>query len=1090
MGQFPPCRLDLGRHTNSDSGTLPLSLGEGRGEGESPDDKSPSPCPRPKGEGLLIAFAAVLIATLAPPAAAQVGDDIPRAPYYLAVQTFYAGEYRDAERGLRRETQRGVRTAQARWIDSICYHTMLGEVLYHQGRNQEALAEFDQACQVLLAYPNWLLQVKFLQPPRPDLARARRVPPWGQSERQSTLGQFAETEQVFIGELDPSRALREGGAFRTPMFWRVNVVEVLRTSALAIRRRGELLGPLAAHDRLTKELSDVFARGNLSPPNHWSSAWIDLLRGLTQAGIGKLEEADMLLSRAVLIEGQFDHPLTCVALTEQGRIAMIRGDTRRAAQLLAEAGFSAYYYENWDALTESIWLGWINHMASGAATVYPPLEPVADWTQLNRMQHIAAKLRLAQAESLLWLGQLDPAAAAVEAAARRIGEMRGGLTSIHQLYLQANLQLLRGQITPGSETLAQAIAAQAAASLRNFQIGRTGEMYDARAISARIATDLYTSLLADPRPADWAFQPLDVLAVLKTPHEAAFDRWFFAAMERKDIPLALEIAERAKRRRFLSSLPLGGRLLALSTILEAPENTLSRAALLERQQFLAIFPAYRELAEAGAAMQDALRAGSIVEQVPADAKPLAAQYDAWAANTRERQQFLMQLAPRRLPSSLEFPPLRTTAELQASLDDGEALVEFHAVGENLHGFLVTRTGVHAWQVADVRRLRSAISDFLRALGNYGGGRTLSAEELTSDRWQAAAAEVYAAIFAAARLDLAKTTSLVIVPDDVLWYLPFEALIPAGIKPASVLADRVPLRYGPTAALALRRPQPLRRPLHTGVVANHVKFGKDDAETGALVEQLREVQPGAVPLPEPLPEPPHLVGALLDGLIVLDDVDAERMTGSNWLPLPRSRGGSDDAGESWLSLPLGRPERIVVTGLATAAENGLKGSRRTAARDVRPGSEMFQTLCGMMAGGARTVLVSRWRTGGRTNLELVREFTQELSQSPATVAWQRACLLAREAPLDAENEPRLRGLEEEGELATADHPFFWAGYLLVDTGPVADVPDGNAETKPQSDAPANNKDAPLPAPVRPENSAAPPAADTDAAADSSTSKTPK
>ena len=83
---------------------------------------------------------------------------------------------------------------------------------------------------------------------------------------------------------------------------------------------------------------------------------------------------------------------------------------------------------------------------------------------------------------------------------------------------------------------------------------------------------------------------------------------------------------------------------------------------------------------------------------------------------------------------------------------------------------------------------------------------------------------------------------------------------------------------------------------------------------------------------------------------------------------------------------------------------------------------------MMAGGARTILLTRWRTGGRTNLELVREFTQELSQSPAAEAWGRALSAPHEAPLDAENEPRLRGLEQEGELATANHPFFWAGYL--------------------------------------------------------------
>ncbi len=251
-------------------------------------------------------------------------------------------------------------------------------------------------------------------------------------------------------------------------------------------------------------------------------------------------------------------------------------------------------------------------------------------------------------------------------------------------------------------------------------------------------------------------------------------------------------------------LPLGGRLLALRTILEAPESTLSRTALLERQQFFVSFPAYRELAEAGAAMQETLRASSVVAKDPDDTKPLSAQFDAWAANTEQRQRLLMQLAPRRLPSSMEYPPLRTTAELQKSLDEGEALVEFHAVGEDLHGFLVTRTGVHTWLVGDVRRLRSGIGEFLRALGNYGGNRALSAEELTNDRWQRAAATAYQAVFADARLDLAKTTSLIIVPDDALWYLPFDALISADVDPTTVLADHVPLRDGPTAALAIRR----------------------------------------------------------------------------------------------------------------------------------------------------------------------------------------------------------------------------------------------------------------------------------------------
>jgi hypothetical protein len=243
----------------------------------------------------------------------------------------------------------------------------------------------------------------------------------------------------------------------------------------------------------------------------------------------------------------------------------------------------------------------------------------------------------------------------------------------------------------------------------------------------------------------------------------------------------------------------------------------------------------------------------------------------------------------------------------------------------------------------------------------------------------------------------------------------------------------------------------------------------------------------VRLPEPLPEPPHLLAALLDGLVVVDEFDPEQMTLASPLPLPRFRGANDNSTETWVALPYGGPERIVITGLSTAAEQGLKPSRRNAARDVRPGSEIFQSLCAMMAGGARTILLSRWRSGGRTNLDLVREFTQELSQSTAVEAWSRARLLAREAPLDAKNEPRLRGLEQEGELPTANHPFFWAGYLLVDTGPPADVVEEDAEAQPAGGAPSDTKAAPIPPPVPPQGDAAPPS-ETEPPAENSTSRT--
>jgi len=1023
-------------------------------------------------------FVALLLATLAAsPAIAQPGEAIPGAAYYIAAQAIYAGEYREAERELRRESQRGVRVGQTRWVDSICHHAMLGEALYQQGRNADALANFDQACRVLLAYPDWLLQVDFQHPPRPDLARARRVPPWGQPERQFVIGQFSGTERVLIGELNSAeRALRQGGVVRQAMYWRVNVVEVLRASALAIRRRGEILGPLAKHDPIAKELSDVLSRGNLAPANHWSGAWIDLLRGIAQAGMGKLDEADLLLGRSIIVEGQFDHPLTCVAFLEQGRVAMARGDVQRAAKLFAEAGYSAYYYENWDVLTDSTLLGWLNHVTTGGAGLYAPLEPISTWGQVNRLQHVVAKLRLAQAESLVWLQRTDAAAAILDDVSRRLGEMRNGLPGVQLLYVQAATQLARGKLEPGNHLLLDALAAQARVSLRNFQIGRTNEMYDSRAISARVAVDLYESLLADPTPAEWALHPVDAMAVLGTMHDASFDRWFIAALERKEPLTALEIAEKTKRRRFLAAQPLGGRIAALRSILEAPEGQLSRDGGMQRQHLQAMFPAYKTLADVSRNIQHELRASSIVASGSNETKSLAALFDNWANNVQQRQLLLAQMAVRRLPTSLEFPPLRTAPEIQKSLVSGEAMVVFHSVASGLYGFLVTNSDAVIWQLRDQRRLRVEISGLLQDLGNFGSTRQISVTELHSDKWRTAAGKVFADIFADARLDLAKTTSLLIVPDDVLWYLPFEALVPESAKPEVVLADRVLVRYGPTAALAIARSSPLRRPQRTGVVATQKTNEVDAIPNKEMLEEMERLVSGPVRLPSPLPEPPTLIAPLLDILVAFDDVEQNAEGATRWSPLPGSRGASNDALNAWFGLPRGGPERIILTGLATAAEQGLKGNKRRGERVGRPGDEVFQNLCGLMADGARTVLLTRWRTSGRTNFELVREFIRELPDAPANEAWQRACLLARETPLEAVREPRLKRSDETGELPTADHPFFWAGYLLVDTSPNAesdvaadvgpDMPaDRNGEAKPTAD------ETPLPPPADAENAPA-------------------
>ena len=56
----------------------------------------------------------------------------------------------------------------------------------------------------------------------------------------------------------------------------------------------------------------------------------------------------------------------------------------------------------------------------------------------------------------------------------------------------------------------------------------------------------------------------------------------------------------------------------------------------------------------------------------------------------------------------------------------------------------------------------------------------------------------------------------------------------------------------------------------------------------------------------------------------------------------------------------------------------------------------------------------------------------MPRSAPSDAWQRAVQLAMDSRLDLTAEPRVKRTGG-GETPKAANPFFWAGYMLVDSG---------------------------------------------------------
>ncbi|MGD0896908.1 MAG: CHAT domain-containing protein [Thermoguttaceae bacterium] len=986
----------------------------------------------------------------------------PSQAYHRAFSDFDQGEYRLALDRFMTEGRTAIKAGTTRWIDSICYETMCGECYYHMGSFQKALGHYTAAIELYLANANWMIAVQFPATIMPDAA-VHRPPPWVARPPQARLGQFPATMLIGLGQLDPTTTLQKGGVLQKPVLYPVEPAEIVRTTALAIRRRAQLLGPMSPHDPLFENLILTLSR-RPGPPNNWSEAWINLELGLALAAAGRDTQAVATLSRATIAAGEFMHPLSSIAHLELGRLAVARGDFLVASQHFEEASYGAYYFSDPGVLEEAFRYAATVHLMTNRQGMFAALAPALQWARPTRFRQLQVSLMLSSAENCAVLGQTAAAAALIDESRLTIGRrtMGTGRIGARRNFLAAMTLFQQKKVDEGEAALALAMTFMRQSSFWLFHLSLVDNFYMAGSGGAggnRDAIDLYNLVLRDPLPADWLAEPMESLAVLVDPHPLCYEHWFDAAMARKNHEAAIQIADSARRHRFLTTLPLGGRIESLRWVLQGPKEMLSRLAVLQRQELLTRFPEYDQLRQQAEGLRKKL---SAIPLAPQDAETLRQQAGILKqlAVVGVRQQILLrEMSVRREPADLAFPPRLTTAEIQKALPKGHALLIFFATSKATHGFLLSRDLYCDWPLAVSHQLLGRqTAALLREMGNYQQNHELTLKDLADTKWKLAAHDLLDTLLKGSRADFAtKFDELVIVPDGVLWYLPFEALQVPVEGQLHPLISRFRIRYAPTASLAVPPPGWGHRRGNTAVVVGRLFPKAEDNAAQAAFSQLAKAIPGCVAIHAPLPAASSLYARLLDRLVVLDDiaVTPEHMP-YGWSPLPADRGKPGGTLADWIAWPWGGPEEIILPGFHTAAEEALKRPGRAA-----NGNEIFLAVCGLMADGARTVLLSRWRTGGQTSFDLACEFVQELPHTTPADAWQRAVQVVAGSRLNVEAEPRVKRTTVD-EPPRANHPFFWAGYMLVDSGveaagpPANPVPAKPALAKPEAVKPAPAK----------------------------------
>ncbi|QGJ69185.1 Hypothetical protein PBC10988_8530 [Planctomycetales bacterium 10988] len=278
--------------------------------------------------------------------------------------------------------------------------------------------------------------------------------------------------------------------------------------------------------------------------------------------------------------------------------------------------------------------------------------------------------------------------------------------------------------------------------------------------------------------------------------------------------------------------------------------------------------------------------------------------------------------------------------------------------------------------------------------------------------------------------------LVIVPDGMLWYFPFEVLGAQDQHLDDSWLAQTPIRYVPYAGCIMHDGRSRSRQPITLVSLGRLHPTDEPHVSSDAYFDLSHSIPDSLPVTtdRTIPGSFDCVSSLFQQLIVLDDLATPSEGKLDGKLMPALDQSVDNSVYGLIQLPWNGLQSIVLPGYHTAAEDGLSGNSRNFL-----GNDLFIPISGMLASGTQTVAISRWRMGGQNTINLLRELMQELPYSSTSEAWRRSVLLSWQNPLDPILEPRLQVPSLNDELLPI-HPVFWSGIQVIDLGEAAPAED--------------------------------------------------
>jgi len=297
------------------------------------------------------------------------------------------------------------------------------------------------------------------------------------------------------------------------------------------------------------------------------------------------------------------------------------------------------------------------------------------------------------------------------------------------------------------------------------------------------------------------------------------------------------------------------------------------------------------------------------------------------------------------------------------MEPGQLALITLQTGEGYHVFMMDPQRIRYFGLVSESAVKRGLAGILKSLG--ASKNFASTEVLATDQWKETVAEFQTNLLE--DIDVAQisgTKELIIVPDGLFWYLPWESFFTDLEAQQMTFGEAMSIRYCPTLSLAFAKPRAVNRSGQTGLVAGAMYPKTDNALTTAYLNQFVKDVPDTVAVPEKVIFPSNHSAFQLDQLVTFQ---AEKVRGKPYdikpLAVDTARFGTTLF--DWMLLPQWAPETMVLPGLNSIGAGASKAD----------GSDMFLTTTAVLASGSRAALVSRWNTGGQMQVELAGRFAK-------------------------------------------------------------------------------------------------------------------